>query len=167
MSHFSTVGKIRGVFVMGGVLTDRTPVTIASIPNKLNRFSSATMNQLYHPQNTADFFAFLEQYKVNTFVVTNNVVSALTDDEKEQTSYDWLDTFLDSNGLKGQFLRNAALTNYGSIRRANKKPFDFYSAFILCSFMGKAKLLSQGRDILEIVDCSQKTIYCSSVYGIT
>jgi hypothetical protein len=31
--------QIRGMFVMGGVLTDDTPKTMPSIPNVLNRFS--------------------------------------------------------------------------------------------------------------------------------
>ena len=57
LSDSCVVQKIRGVFIMGGVLSDKDPVTMPSIPKVLNRFSSATMNQLYHPQNAADFFS--------------------------------------------------------------------------------------------------------------
>ena len=83
--------QICGVFVMGGVYADATPMTMPSIPNVLNRFSrcenifqqihftevfenhifegvtfwilniSATMNQLYHPPRTAAFFTMLAQ----------------------------------------------------------------------------------------------------------
>ena len=55
------VERLRGVFVMGGVYADQEPITMSSIPNVLNRFSSATMNQLYHPERTGKFFELLGQ----------------------------------------------------------------------------------------------------------
>ena len=170
MSHSLTVGKIRGVFVMGGVLTDREPVTMASIPNVLNRFSSATMNQLYHPQNAADFFAFLEQCKINTFVVTNNVVSDLTtfaDDERKQKTNQGVETFLATNNLRGQYLRQAALAYYSSTHSGARKPFDFYVAFALCKYMDEVAQNQPLSDIGNRMKCSNKVAYYSNVYGIT
>jgi hypothetical protein len=168
MSDSSVAKKIRGVFVVGGVLTDQEPVTIPSIPKVLNRFSSATMNQLYHPQNAADFFAFLDQYKINTFVVTNNVVSDLTtfaDDEKKVKTNQGLDKFLVANRLEGQFLKKAALVNYAA--KSARKPYDFYSACALRLYMSEADKLSQDRDVQSIMKCCCKVAFYSNVYGIT
>ena len=39
--------RIRAAFIMGGVFSDAPPLTMSSIPGVLNRFSCATMNQLY------------------------------------------------------------------------------------------------------------------------
>ena len=39
LNTFRVCMQIRGVFVMGGVLADATPMTMPSLPNVLNRFS--------------------------------------------------------------------------------------------------------------------------------
>jgi hypothetical protein len=107
-----------------------------SIVNTLNRFSSATMNQLYHPQRTADFFAFLAQHHVPTYTVTNNAVgdlSTFSDPDKKIRSFTGIVSFLSSNGLCYDFLKNLAVTYYESRYTPPRKPFDFYVALALCT----------------------------------
>lgn len=65
--------KIKGVFVMGGVLNYSKVNTIGANPF-LNRFSCATMNQLYHGENTKSFFNGIQKDKL--FFVTNNEINA-------------------------------------------------------------------------------------------
>jgi hypothetical protein len=184
LSQVDVVGKIRGVFIMGGVYADREPVTMPAIPNILNRFSSATMNQLYHPQNAADFFAFLSQFKINTWTISNNVVKSLdsfvpgTNQKTEQG----IDSFLTSNGLGGDFLKKCALLHYCSRYNPPRKPFDFYCATALCTLLRSQKVepLPPTRNIFqapkqrpvvraqsEVLPRRQMHMFYSNVYGIT
>ena len=167
LSEVSRDSKIKGVFIMGGVLTDSQPVTMPSIPKVLNRFSSATMNQLYHPQKTAEFFSFVEQYKIPAFVVTNNVVGDLTTfaDDKKQKTMMGVEKFLESNRLTGMFLNKIATLHYTSKYNPPRKPFDYYVAFAL-----KAHLESgSGYDFagMQFRDGVSKTLFYSNVYGTT
>ena len=70
--------QLKGAFVMGGVLDSSVVNTMSSVPNVLNRFSCATMNQLYHPENTARFFQYCEsdKYKCPVFFISNNEINA-------------------------------------------------------------------------------------------
>ena len=161
LSEASVVEKIRAVFIMGGVLSDEYPVTMPSIPNVLNRFSSATMNQLYHPQHAADFFSFLRLYKITSFVVTNNVVGDVTTfgaDEKTKT-FEGVELFLKSNGLTGAFLGRLAKAHYESPYSPPRKPFDYYTAFALTSAIrGQLTTLQKS---------AKRVFYYSNVYGIS
>ena len=132
LSEKDIVQKIKGVFVMGGVYADTVPITMPSIHNVLNRFSSATMNQLYHPQNTADFFAFLKQFKVPTWTVSSNTVSKLG-------SFEEVLKFLDSNKLTSGYLKSMAEKHYNSAYHPPKKPFDYYVALALCDILERNK----------------------------
>jgi hypothetical protein len=107
LSETEVVKKIRGVFIMGGVYADEEPVTMPSVPNVLNRFSSATMNQLYHPECAASFFAFLAKCGVPSFMITNNVVKDLTtwDADKKEKTYSGIETFMSANDLNLPFLQ--------------------------------------------------------------
>ena len=146
LSAAKVVSKIRGVFVMGGVYADKEPVTMPPIPHVLNRFSSATMNQLYHPQNAADFFAFLAQFNIPTWTVSNNIVADLTtwkslENDQNEKTFEGVDQFLSANNLQGVFLRKLAEAHYNSRYDPPRKPFDFYCAFALTSCMQLFKKL--------------------------
>jgi hypothetical protein len=161
-------GRIRGVFIMGGVYAEVEPVTLPSRPGILNRFSSATMNQLYHPECTAAFFAFLEQQKIKRFVVTNNVVADLstTDPKTNKRTYDGVEHFLKSNGLqvrgpgnRESFLGRLAEAHYTSVYNPPRKPFDFYAARALTEWLksdGKADHLCR----------HERTLHYSNVFGM-
>lgn len=60
------------------------------------------MNQLYHPERTADFFKMLAQNPhIKVFTVTNNVVHDLTtygDADKEIKTLEGVMKFLRGNG---------------------------------------------------------------------
>jgi hypothetical protein len=180
--------RIKGVFIMGGVLTDAQPVTMPPIPNILNRFSSATMNQLYHPQKAADFFSFLDQFKIPCFIVTNNVIgdlSTFADAEKKQKTNEGIESFLASNELGGKFLKTVALAHYNSRYNPPRKPFDFYTALALRSCLIENEKNAIGEEPAPFATmqkkCSQKSlmpskgpdeenfkfIYYSNAYGIT
>jgi hypothetical protein len=63
---------------------------------------SATMNQLYHPLRTANFFNMLKRQKdVPVFCVTNNVVHDLatfSDEQKKLKTLEGVTNFLVANG---------------------------------------------------------------------
>ncbi len=162
LSETAIVEKIRGVFIMGGVYADKEPVTMPSLPNVLNRFSSATMNQLYHPENAAAFFSFLAKWRIPSFVITNNVVKDLTtkDAEKKENTYHGVESFMIANGLTGDFLQKFAKAHYTSIYNPPRKPFDYFSATALTTWLkskhSDAHLLS-----------SVRSLFYSNVYGMT
>jgi hypothetical protein len=158
LSQKQVVDGIQGVFVMGGVLTDKEPVTIASIPGVLNRFSSATMNQLYHPRNSAAFFAFLDQHKITTYIVPNNAVGELKCSDDTVDSMVAVERFLTNNMLGGAFLREVALAQYRP--GYSRKPYDYYTALALSES-------TRSRDPGTALPGLSKTAFYSNVYGIT
>ena len=162
LSETTVVNKFRGVFIMGGVYADEEPVTMPSMPNVLNRFSSATMNQLYHPECTAAFFAFLAKWKIPSFVITNNVVKDLTtfDAETKENTYHGVETFMGTNGLNGSFLKKFAKAHYTSIYNPPRKPFDFFAAKALTTWME-----SENKDA-RLTSC-ERSLFYSNVYGMT
>jgi ankyrin repeat protein len=162
LSQTAVVERIRGVFIMGGVYADEEPVTMPPMPEILNRFSSATMNQLYHPKCAAAFFAFLAKWKVPAFIVTNNIVKDITtmDPEKKEKTYDGIEAFMSANGLNGVFLQKFAKAHYTSVYNPPRKPFDFYSAKALTTWLN-----SGNRD--ERLISRKRSLFYSSVYGMT
>ena len=161
----AVAGKIKGVFIMGGVRADVVPETLSAMPGILNRFSCATMNQLYHAENSAKFFNFLEQHnpredlRGNTmnhgptfpvYIVTNNAVPAFKDVPD-------LEAFLDANDLKGPFLRSLEVAYYQSPYAPPKKQaFDFYTAKALTTALSGS-----------IPKFERKNIYYDDDYGVT
>ena len=154
--------SVRGVFIMGGVYAEAEPVTMPSIPGVMNRISSATMNQLYHPACSAAFFAFLAQRKIEAFVITNNVVQDLvsTDVQTKAKTYDGVEFFMIFNGLSGAFLQLLTKAHYTSPNNPPRKPFDFYAAKALT-----ACLESNGEEVR--LRRHERTLHYSSVFGIT
>ncbi len=135
---------------MGGVEAEKPPQTMPSIAGKLNRFSSATMNQLYHPRNTARFLSFLQAHGVPSFVVTNNAVADLStwsDAARTLRTYDGIDRFLRANLLDGPFLAALARAYYETPRGTPppRKPFDFYTAAALRLHMARTALSAPPR----------------------
>ena len=158
--ELSMAGKIKGAFIMGGVLAWEPPVTMPSVVGKLNRFSSATMNQLYHPKRAADFFAMLQSHKIPSFIIVNNSVCQLaTNEERPDHNASTLvgvDQFLSSNALVGAFLRQLASTHYLSKYRPAQKPYDYYTAVALTTYL---------RNPGELLG-SKRLLFYSEVYGL-
>jgi hypothetical protein len=66
---------IDSVVIMGGVENDQEPNTL-SATNFLNRCCTATMNQLYNPEQTLRFLNMIYKYEVkNIYVVSNNEIN--------------------------------------------------------------------------------------------
>jgi len=137
LDKLATEKKLKGVFVMGGVLAEAAPLTMPSIPGVLNRFSSATMNQLYHPARTASFFDLLARHpEVPVFTVTNNAVGdLLTMNSSKEKTMEGVWAFMDSNGLMGDFLRLVAKAHYESRYSPPRKAYDFYTSLALCRLL--------------------------------
>jgi hypothetical protein len=150
--------QVKGAFIMGGVLSSEPPATSPSLPGVLNRFSSASMNQLYHPQCTASFFSFLELNKIPSYVIVNNVVCDLSTLEPDTLSktFHGVDQFLSSNDLTGDFLGLVTKAHYLSKYKQPRKPYDFYTALALTGF-----LRSQGSLPVE-----PRRLFYSGVYGL-
>jgi hypothetical protein len=64
--------KMKCCVVMGGVEPEISIDTMSSVPGFINRFSTATMNQLYHPENTEAFFS---KFADKCIFVTNNAIN--------------------------------------------------------------------------------------------
>jgi hypothetical protein len=144
-------GQIKACFVMGGVLADAVPLTISSA--MLNRFSCTTMNQLYHPSNTAALFDFLAKHAIPTFVVSNNAVHQL-DAGSENT--DWI-TFIRNNAFSSFFLKHAAHCYYNSSYfPPPRKAFDYYTAMALAKHIERKGITGP-----------RKKLYYENKYGIT
>ena len=151
--------KIRAAFIMGGVFSDAPPLTMPSIPGVLNRFSCATMNQLYSPNLTAALFYFLKRHKIPTFTVCNNAVEDLATfadaDKTQKTDAGW-ETFLRANGIGGAFLVELARTYYNAPFGPPRKPFDFYTAKSLVDHLRGSFLPSPN-----------KFLHFNPTYGVT
>jgi hypothetical protein len=70
LEHNST--KMECCVVMGGVEPEISIDTMSSVPNVINRFSTATMNQLYHPERTGAFFS---TFADKCIFVSNNAIN--------------------------------------------------------------------------------------------
>ena len=129
------VSKIKGVYVMGGVFCFQSPKTKPKIDNVLNRFSCATMNQLYSPSKSELFFQTMGRLGVTIHLVANNVVHDLAEIEERSNIPDvWL-KFLRSNDIHSEYLETLAFTYYSSFYKPPRKAFDFYVALALTEFM--------------------------------
>jgi hypothetical protein len=126
--------KLKAVVMMGGVYSDKVPLTMPAIPDTLNRLSCATMNQLYHPERTGNFFIMLNRYNVLTIAVANNDVGDLatfTDAQKQKKTDSGWKAFLLNNNLKSAFLQEITSAYYNSQYNPPRKPFDYYTAQIM------------------------------------
>ncbi len=134
--------KIAGVFVMGGVFGFEAPKTMPKIDNTLNRFSCATMNQLYSPKKSSIFFSDMAFRGIQVRMVTNNVVHDLSFSYNQQPTLNGWKLFMQNNGIDTEFLRNIAFTYYNSYHGPPKKVYDFYVALALVTFMKENALNS-------------------------
>ena len=118
--------RLRGVFVMGGVLAEQAPTTL-SARGVLNRLPIATFNQLYHPECTALLLDQLNAAAIPIYTVSNNAVSPFKD----------VELFLNERGLAGGRLARFARAYYDAreFGPPPKKAFDLYSATLLCLAM--------------------------------
>jgi hypothetical protein len=155
-------GRMRGLFAMGGVQADEPPRTMPRIEGTLNRLSCATMNQLYHPENTGRLFALTNDFKVPTYLVSNNVVADLTtweDEEHKKKTLDGVLAFLRSHGLNCALLVELARVYYdGGHGQPPRKAFDYYTAVVLRAVMAGA---------VEAVPWTAKTLFYSPLNGVS
>jgi hypothetical protein len=147
--------SIKGVFVLGGVLANEAPLTLPPVKGILNRLSCATMNQLYAPSRTAAFFALMGSCGIPVYMIPNNVVGDLGSTPEKRADSPWK-SFLSANGIGIQVLNDMASLFYNSGYNAPVKPFDFYSAFALTTFMAT--------DELQYAD---RKLHFDDVYGVS
>jgi hypothetical protein len=101
------LSRLKKVFIMGGVL-DNPEVSTLSTNIFLNRFASATMNQLYAKKKTGQFFTDIYQYNIKN---TNNKIKVYTVSNNEinkNFKYDKIDKI--TNDIKTTIM--SAKTNY-------------------------------------------------------
>ena len=148
---------VAACFVMGGVFSDREPTTMPAIKNSLNRFSCATMNQLYHPGRTGKLLSFLSKNNIPIFTVCNNTVPdlKLVVNRSIPDPNAWR-TFLQANNLTGPCLHAFAEKYYTSVYNPPHKAFDYYTALALASHM-------QGNLRHRV----NKRLMYNSTYGVT
>jgi hypothetical protein len=118
-------GRIKSVFVMGGVFSYEKPRTMPSIEGILERLSCATMNQLYSAEKTFMFFTDMKTNEIDVFVVPNNAVHDLVKVENGWSN------FLITNSINTQFLYNLGFKYYYSHYNPPQKLFDYYTALAL------------------------------------
>lgn len=66
-------GKVKGVYMMGGVEAQEPPKTLSMF--SIVRYSCATINQVFHPDNTVQFLKDMNDAGVPIHVATNNYVN--------------------------------------------------------------------------------------------
>ena len=169
--------KIAACFVMGGVFTDKEPTTMPALAGFMNRFSCATMNQFYHPENSYRFFRFLKFCQVQTFTVCNNTIPDLktfTDSTRSVPSDEGWISFLQGNSLTGSFLHQLAHKYYNSPYGGPHKAFDYYTALALArhaegrSVTGTAKtLIYNPKYAATLVDPIPRTTFHEAVNDYT
>ena len=151
---------------------------------------SATMNQLYHPAHTAEFFTMLAQNtNIKVYTITNNVVHDLTtfsDAEKKNKTLDGVAKFLAANrfeifwrlisfkmkmrlfpfySLDGENIKSLCKAHYESMYSPPRKAFDVYVAVALVRFMNcweNKERLSQ-----PALPAVAKKLFYSNQYGMT
>ena len=144
------IPKIKGVFIMGGVEDNKPVMTMPSIPNVLNRFSCATMNQLYHPKYTSNFFDFLNINKItNVYTISNNSV-------KDLKTFENIEKFMIEHNLMTEFNHKLANIYYNSKYNPPKKIFDYYTAIAIAKFINE-----------ESINYIEQNLHYNDVYGIT
>ena len=125
--------KLHGVVVMGGVYSYKKSATMPAIANNLNRLSCSTMNQLYAPAKTNNFFGTLNKMHIPVYIVANNAVTEMnTVDAVTGKKLDAWEEFLKQNSLNKTNL--FAYSNaYYKISPYNppRKPFDYFTAKII------------------------------------
>jgi len=150
--------KLEGVYVMGGVYTEVVPQTMPSIKGSLSRLSVATMNQSYDPEMAAEFFDML--HGVRCFTVSNNAVPAFGNPTslKEGKKEDYIEEFLEKNGLNKPRLTTFAKAYYLYNRTGGWKAFDLYTAaLLLCDMEGAVS-----SSLLE-----ERALFYDANYGMT
>jgi len=142
---------IKGVCVMGGVYSFEPPGTMPSIAGVLNRFSCATMNQLYHPLNTAKFFRLLGELNILVYIIANNAVGTqeTIDNTNTKTDDGWMKFFninFSNNYFHSQLLGGTSVLQkfahvyYNCEYAPPRRAFDFYTAVALDSLIGNVKI---------------------------
>ena len=111
--------KIRGFYIMGGVLAYVEPYTVNILPNSIHRPAFATMNQLYHSYNTKLLFDYLKT--VPFYVVPNHTI--LKDDNLLENTNIF-------GGNTTNFLYKIAKEFYVTNKNP-QKPFDYITALLL------------------------------------
>lgn len=138
------IKNLKGVFIMGGVYDDLPPDTLSTM-SFLNRFSSATMNQLYANEKTGKFLKDCET-TVPIYIVSNNEINKnLTYGDKTPNKRDvYFDSYKDKMIEMGLLTGDFSKELFDSFYKAKDiydayivplpfKPFDVLSAYALVS----------------------------------
>jgi hypothetical protein len=151
----SEINKIKGFYVMGGVLGDVEPYTASIIPTVIHRPSLATMNQYYSPEEFYNFINFLFSNENNEnkklIFVSNNSIFA---DDNLISNLNYL--------LIKSILLNSLCNCYYDKSKGVKKPFDLMTAKILIRDLHNDISLTT-----EITQENISSLIYSREYGIT
>ena len=164
--------KVRACVVMGGVEIDKGIETLSSVPKVLNRFSLATMNQLYHAGNTAKFF---NDFKEKLYFVTNNEINAKFNWSKDKSDKAFQTFKNDFNKYMGVYdlppleknnKMEKLFTDFYRTRPIARKPFDVISAHWLSDYIINENFKLKNENENFIIEGQKKLIF-DNKYGIT
>ena len=159
----SWISKIQGVFIMGGVLDDEEVNTMSSIEKTLNRFSCATMNQLYHPMRTVQFLMDVKILATQVFVISNNEINknfSFTGAECEQDEFVHACDYMNILPSKAGHIIRKCFQSFYDTDAAKRKPFDVVSAYgLICNMYEK----EQSNPLQKIPGY----LYSNNTYGIS
>ena len=158
--------KIKGAFVLGGVLAYEPPQTMCAINGVLNRLSCATMNQCFAPTKTATFFRLMATCGIPVFVVPNNEVTVLgnridpaTKKSLVEECREKVQRFLTSNEIYTETVMETASKYYFGKYEPPIKAFDFYSALALTEHMKDPAGFTANTTAMKI--------HFDDIYGVT
>jgi hypothetical protein len=143
---------ILGAFVSGGVRAHHPLATETG----QNRFGSATLSQVYHPQHAGKLLDFISSNQVPTYVVTNNAVGDFTTE-----GLLGLDQFLTSNKIGGPFLRDLAAAYYEGPHQPRWRAPGYHAAVALGAHLGS--VLGQSKALESAV---RSTLFYNRAYGM-
>jgi hypothetical protein len=151
--------NVKGVFVMGGVLSYAQVNTLGANPF-LNRLSCATMNQLYHPDNTKAFF---DKFNDKLFFITNNEINANFNFVTATYEY-FFQNMIDIKLLPTDknYILNKCFDAYYQSRPGDRKPFDVITALALVE-----KIIQDTNNNAQMTNIKTSSLLYNSEYGIT
>lgn len=161
------MNRVKCISIMGGVLAT-APMDTMSTMSFLNRFGTATMNQLYSKTKTGKFFEDVKAHNIPCYVVSNNEINAKFTYGVNQSFDESLALYRSKlQGMRLLQSSGVALDLFNAFYTAKNaganivplpyKPFDVLSAYALVHAM-------------EVHDDAQKAnakLYYRATYGST
>lgn len=145
------LGKIKGFYIMGGVLAKIPPYTASVFKDRLHRAAVATMNQIYSPEEFYNLMWYFNYKNIPLIFVPNHSI-LLSESIITQLNY------LLS---KSEVLNGICNAYYNEPTNGQQKPFDLIVAKLLIRHMNE-RIREQELNISNL-----SSVVYDKIYGAT